>query len=67
MLVFGFPLLYLEMILGQYARGGPITAWGVLPLMKGNATPVVLFVYILNRGCSLGIGRLYIYSLITHP
>ncbi|VDH94761.1 solute carrier family 6 (neurotransmitter transporter, amino acid) member 5/7/9/14 [Mytilus galloprovincialis] len=35
MLVFGFPLLYLEMILGQYARGGPITAWGVLPLMKG--------------------------------
>ena len=36
MLVFGFPLLYLEMILGQYARGGPITAWGVVPLMKGK-------------------------------
>jgi len=34
--VFGFPLLYLEMILGQYARGGPITAWGVVPLMKGK-------------------------------
>lgn len=36
MLVFGFPLLYLETILGQYARGGPITAWGVVPLMKGK-------------------------------
>ncbi|KAJ8298298.1 hypothetical protein KUTeg_024829 [Tegillarca granosa] len=32
----GFPLLYMEMILGQYARGGPLTAWGVIPFFKGK-------------------------------
>ncbi|XP_069130115.1 LOW QUALITY PROTEIN: uncharacterized protein [Argopecten irradians] len=41
-MVCGFPLCYMEMILGQYSRGGPITAWAVIPLFRGVGVCVVL-------------------------
>ncbi|CAC5382400.1 Sodium- and chloride-dependent neutral and basic amino acid transporter B(0+),Sodium-dependent proline transporter,Sodium- and chloride-dependent glycine transporter 1,Sodium-dependent dopamine transporter,Sodium-and chloride-dependent glycine transporter 2,Sodium-dependent neutral amino acid transporter B(0)AT2,Sodium- and chloride-dependent transporter XTRP3B [Mytilus coruscus] len=53
MLVFGFPLLYLEMILGQYARGGPITAWGVVPLMKGIGVCMVCVSGAMSFCCNM--------------
>jgi len=31
----GFPLLYMEMVLGQYARSSYIKAWNVIPIFKG--------------------------------
>lgn len=37
MLVFGaVPLFYMELILGQYNRQGPITLWKICPLFKGS-------------------------------
>ncbi|CAG9792626.1 unnamed protein product [Diatraea saccharalis] len=37
MLVFGaLPLFYMELILGQYNRQGPITLWKICPLFKGR-------------------------------
>ncbi|XP_021339166.1 uncharacterized protein LOC110440421 isoform X2 [Mizuhopecten yessoensis] len=41
-MVCGFPLLYMEMILGQYSRGGPITAWDVVPLFRGLGFSMIL-------------------------
>nr|AGY96958.1 high-affinity octopamine transporter protein 2A [Limulus polyphemus] len=36
MLVFGaLPLLYMELVLGQYNRLGPISVWKICPLFKG--------------------------------
>lgn len=35
MIIFGCPLVYLETTLGQYANGGPLTAWKVIPLFRG--------------------------------
>ena len=36
LLTCGFPLLYMEMVLGQYSRGGPLIAWDAVPLFKGQ-------------------------------
>ncbi|XP_059161224.1 uncharacterized protein LOC131944555 isoform X2 [Physella acuta] len=33
----GVPIVYLEVSLGQYARGGVIKAWRIIPLTKGIA------------------------------
>nr|XP_022325393.1 uncharacterized protein LOC111125661 isoform X3 [Crassostrea virginica] len=38
----GFPILYMETILGQYARGGPIISWDVIPMFRGLGMAVVL-------------------------
>lgn len=37
MLIFGaVPLFYMELILGQYNRQGPITLWKICPIFKGR-------------------------------
>ena len=36
MSLLGLPMLYMEMALGQYARGGPISAWKITPLSRGT-------------------------------
>ncbi|KAK3099300.1 hypothetical protein FSP39_002321 [Pinctada imbricata] len=38
----GFPMMYMEMVLGQYARGGPIVAWHVIPWFKGFGVSLVI-------------------------
>lgn len=36
MLVFGaLPLFYMELVIGQYNRSGPISVWNMCPLFKG--------------------------------
>ena len=36
MLAFGaMPLFYMEVILGQYSRQGPISLWKICPMFKG--------------------------------
>lgn len=38
MLIFGaVPLFYMELILGQFNRQGPISVWRICPLFKGNS------------------------------
>ncbi len=44
MLVFGaLPLFYMEVILGQYNRQGPISLWQICPIFKGRLalTPAI--------------------------
>jgi solute carrier family 6 noradrenalin transporter-like protein 2 len=37
MMVFGaVPLFYMELILGQYNRQGPVSVWNICPLFKGE-------------------------------
>jgi hypothetical protein len=37
MMVFGaVPLFYMELILGQYNRQGPVSVWRICPLFKGE-------------------------------
>jgi hypothetical protein len=37
MLAFGaMPLFYMEVILGQYSREGPISLWKICPMFKGE-------------------------------
>eukprot|EP00105_Crassostrea_gigas_P036551 XP_019920699.1 PREDICTED: sodium- and chloride-dependent glycine transporter 1 [Crassostrea gigas] len=38
----GFPILYMETILGQYARGGPVISWDVIPMFRGLGAAVVI-------------------------
>lgn len=52
MLVFGaVPLFYMELILGQYNRQGPISVWRICPLFKGKLT------FINSARCSLSVSR----------
>lgn len=37
MMVFGaVPLFYMELILGQFNRQGPVSVWSICPLFKGE-------------------------------
>lgn len=37
MLIFGaLPLFYMELVVGQYNRSGPISVWNMCPLFKGK-------------------------------
>jgi len=37
MLIFGaLPLFYMEVILGQFHRQGPISLWKICPIFKGS-------------------------------
>lgn len=53
----GFPILYMETILGQYARGGPVISRDVIPLFRGKLCPGEL--------CSLVAYCLHTYGLIN--
>ncbi|XP_069676145.1 sodium-dependent noradrenaline transporter-like isoform X2 [Periplaneta americana] len=49
MMVFGaVPLFYMELILGQYNRQGPISVWRVCPLFKGVGFCAVLVAFYVS-------------------
>ncbi|RZF34909.1 hypothetical protein LSTR_LSTR012906, partial [Laodelphax striatellus] len=49
MLVFGaVPLFYMELILGQYNRQGPVTVWRICPLFKGVGLCAVLVAFYVS-------------------
>ncbi|KAL4230155.1 hypothetical protein ACF0H5_010540 [Mactra antiquata] len=48
MIVLGCPIVYLETTLGQYANGGPITSWKVIPLFRGIGYCMVGTTFILS-------------------
>ena len=35
-LLAGVPLLFMEMSVGQFTSQGPVTAWGMTPLLSGE-------------------------------
>lgn len=53
----GFPILYMETILGQYARGGPVISWDVIPMFRGKLCPGEL--------CSSVAPCLHMYGLLN--
>lgn len=57
MLVFGaVPLFYMELILGQFNRQGPISLWRICPLFKGE-TPKFPFTHLIHHFCPVpGVG-----------
>ncbi|XP_025831651.1 sodium-dependent noradrenaline transporter-like [Agrilus planipennis] len=49
MLVFGaVPLFYMELILGQFSRQGPISVWRICPLFKGVGFCAVLVAFYVS-------------------
>ena len=50
LLVVGFPIMFMEMALGQFASIGPITIWRVCPLFKGIHCPN--YSWVLSRDFS---------------
>ncbi|XP_066999391.1 sodium-dependent noradrenaline transporter-like [Anabrus simplex] len=49
MLVFGaVPLFYMELILGQYNRQGPVSVWRICPLFKGVGFCAVLVAFYVS-------------------
>lgn len=49
MLVFGaVPLFYMELILGQFNRQGPISIWRICPLFKGVGFCAVLIAFYVS-------------------
>ncbi|KAH3833324.1 hypothetical protein DPMN_106630 [Dreissena polymorpha] len=48
MVAFGCPLVYLETTLGQYAVGGPLNAWKVIPLFTGVGYCMVVLTFLVS-------------------
>lgn len=40
--VCGLPMIYLETCIGQYARGGPVLVWRIMPLAKGISWAMIV-------------------------
>jgi SNF family Na+-dependent transporter len=38
LVVTAFPLLYMELIIGQFVQQGSISVWKIVPIFKGNLT-----------------------------
>ncbi|XP_033113849.1 sodium-dependent noradrenaline transporter-like [Anneissia japonica] len=47
LLVGGMPLLYMELVLGQYHRCGAITVWKICPSFKGTGIAVVIIAFLV--------------------
>lgn len=57
MMVFGaVPLFYMELILGQYNRQGPVTVWRICPLFKGVGFCAVLVAFYVSFYYNVIIG-----------
>lgn len=57
MLIFGaLPLFYMELLLGQYHRQGPISIWKICPLFKGAGYCAVLVAYYVSFYYNVIIG-----------
>ncbi|XP_021918357.1 sodium-dependent noradrenaline transporter-like isoform X2 [Zootermopsis nevadensis] len=57
MMVFGaVPLFYMELILGQYNRQGPISVWRICPLFKGVGFCAVLVAFYVSFYYNVIIG-----------
>ncbi|XP_014241849.1 sodium-dependent noradrenaline transporter [Cimex lectularius] len=49
MLIFGaVPLFYMELVLGQYNRQGPITVWQICPIFKGVGVCAVVVAFFVS-------------------
>ena len=47
MLIFGaVPLFYMELVLGQYNRQGPISVWRICPILRGESHIQITLDYI---------------------
>ncbi|XP_053618347.1 sodium-dependent noradrenaline transporter-like [Plodia interpunctella] len=65
MLIFGaVPLFYMELILGQYNRQGPITLWKICPLFKGVGFCAVMVAFYVSFYYNVIIGWAF-YFLIS--
>ncbi|RVE46344.1 hypothetical protein evm_008967 [Chilo suppressalis] len=65
MLVFGaVPLFYMELILGQYNRQGPITLWKICPLFKGVGFCAVMVAFYVSFYYNVIIGWAF-YFLVS--
>lgn len=65
MLVFGaMPLFYMELVLGQYNRQGPISIWKICPLFKGVGFCAVLVSWYVSFYYNVIIGWT-IYFMIS--
>ncbi|KAL1115231.1 hypothetical protein AAG570_007262, partial [Ranatra chinensis] len=57
MLLFGaLPLFYMELILGQYNRQGPITVWKICPIFKGVGMCAVIVAFFVSFYYNVIIG-----------
>ena len=57
MLVFGaLPLFYMEVILGQYNRQGPISLWQICPVFKGAGYCAVFIAFYVSFYYNVIIG-----------
>lgn len=57
MLIFGaVPLFYMELILGQYNRQGPISVWRICPIFKGIGFCAVLVAFYVSFYYNVIIG-----------
>ena len=58
MLVLGaMPLFYMEVILGQFNRQGPISLWKICPIFKGVGYCAVFIAYYVSFYYNVIIGK----------
>lgn len=65
---FGFPLLYLELVLGQYARAGPAVLHGrIRPLLQGLGWGMVIMSILVSIYYNVIVAwsLMYLFILIT--
>ncbi|GFR99938.1 sodium-dependent serotonin transporter [Elysia marginata] len=63
----GLPIVYLEISLGQYSRGGVVTAWRIMPLARGIAvSSLFLTLAVVSHSLTPAAWALYyLYSAIA--
>lgn len=59
--IFGIPLLWLLMVLGQKIKGGIVTMFRIAPICKGIGVALMIAHSIISLYSSVSIGWLLIY------
>lgn len=59
--MFGIPLLWLQMVLGQKIKGGVVTMFRIAPICKGIGVALMITHCIISLYSSVCIGWLLIY------
>lgn len=59
--IFGIPLLWLQMVLGQKIKGGIVTMFRITPICKGIGVALMISHCIISLYSSVSIAWLLIY------
>lgn len=64
-LLCSFPVLFLEMFMGQFSSEGPITVWKFCPLFKGVGWAIIFNIFMTNINYIVIVMYSFYYMLVS--